>query len=228
MKFSFISRTTSCPLILHPVSTSMDNLNFLVATGPLAISDFRCTLLGYYAASGINFLLTFHEKLSVPSSRVKMIGCPKTLVRNYHYSLRNNPKERSSQLTHCCTALTGLCTCFPTRPSPSVLWTTHLRKWQCTVQLSEFQVVSMSWPPVWVGWIWMEPKVANIDRFHCNMKFQVHHNCHQETGARSGAVGWGTALQAGRSRVRFPMVSLEFFIDIILPVTLWPWGRISH
>ena len=33
-------------------------------------------------------------------------------------------------------------------------------------------------------------------------------------GARGGAVGWGTALQAGKSRVRFPMVSLEFFIDI--------------
>jgi hypothetical protein len=30
------------------------------------------------------------------------------------------------------------------------------------------------------------------------------------------AVGCGTALQAGRSRVQFPMVSLEFFIDI------WP------
>ena len=30
-------------------------------------------------------------------------------------------------------------------------------------------------------------------------------------GLRGGAVGWGTALQAGRSRVRFPMVSLEFF-----------------
>ena len=28
---------------------------------------------------------------------------------------------------------------------------------------------------------------------------------------RSGAVGWGTALQAGRSRRRFPMESLEFF-----------------
>jgi hypothetical protein len=32
----------------------------------------------------------------------------------------------------------------------------------------------------------------------------------------TGAVAWGTALQAGRSRVRFPMVSLGFFIDIIL------------
>jgi len=33
-----------------------------------------------------------------------------------------------------------------------------------------------------------------------------------------------TAQQAGRSRVRFPMVSLEFFIDIILPPALWPLG----
>ena len=33
-------------------------------------------------------------------------------------------------------------------------------------------------------------------------------------------------LLTGRSRVRFPMVSLEFFSDIILPVTLWPWGRL--
>ena len=34
-------------------------------------------------------------------------------------------------------------------------------------------------------------------------------------GARGGA-----ALQAGRSRVRFQMVSLEFFIDINLPAAL--------
>jgi hypothetical protein len=32
---------------------------------------------------------------------------------------------------------------------------------------------------------------------------------------------WGTALQVGRSRVRFPMVPLEFSIDIILPTALW-------
>ena len=41
------------------------------------------------------------------------------------------------------------------------------------------------------------------------------------------AVVWGTALQAGRSRVRFPMVSLEFFIDIILPSALWHWGWLN-
>ena len=31
-----------------------------------------------------------------------------------------------------------------------------------------------------------------------------------------------TALQAGRSRVPFPMVSLEFLIDTVLPAALWP------
>jgi hypothetical protein len=39
-------------------------------------------------------------------------------------------------------------------------------------------------------------------------------------GAHGGAVGSGTALQAGRSQVQ----SLEFFIDIIFPAALWTWG----
>jgi len=36
-------------------------------------------------------------------------------------------------------------------------------------------------------------------------------------GARGGAVDWGTAPQARRSRIRFPILSLDFFIAIILP-----------
>ena len=34
-------------------------------------------------------------------------------------------------------------------------------------------------------------------------------------------------LQIGRSLVRSQMVSLEFSIDIILPIALCPWGRLS-
>jgi hypothetical protein len=37
---------------------------------------------------------------------------------------------------------------------------------------------------------------------------------------RSSAVDWGTALQAAKSRVRLPMGSLKFFIDLILPAAV--------
>jgi hypothetical protein len=40
--------------------------------------------------------------------------------------------------------------------------------------------------------------------------------------------GCGTALQVGRSRVRFPMVSLEVFVYRILAAELWPWGRLKN
>jgi len=44
---------------------------------------------------------------------------------------------------------------------------------------------------------------------------------HTVVGVRGGAVGGGTALQAGRSQDWFPMGSWPF------PAKLWPWGRLS-
>jgi hypothetical protein len=55
-----------------------------------------CALLGYYAESNCNPLLTFRDKISIPSSRVKKykkiswslkmepIRCPETSIKDYH------------------------------------------------------------------------------------------------------------------------------------------------
>jgi len=60
--------------------------------------------VAYYAARSVNYLPTFRDNLSVPSSRtlkvgptLKMepIGCPETSVNIYHYSLRDSPEECS-------------------------------------------------------------------------------------------------------------------------------------
>jgi hypothetical protein len=40
-------------------------------------------------------------------------------------------------------------------------------------------------------------------------------------------VGTADCGTVGRSLVRFQMVSLEFFIDIILPIAQWHWGLLS-
>ena len=56
------------------------------------------------------------------------------------------------------------------------------------------------------------------------MYYSHFHRPLSSARVRGGAVGGGTVLQTGRSRVRFPMASLEFFFDIILPYMGPPAG----
>jgi len=95
----------------------------------------NCTLLGYYTASSGDFLPTFWDNLSVPSSgfknqkipfvplwnswtpRMGPIGCPETTVRNYHHLPRNNREECSSQLL-CSGSLKSRKACVFLRLSP--------------------------------------------------------------------------------------------------------------
>jgi hypothetical protein len=57
----------------------------------------NCAILDYCIANSGTYSPTFPENLSVQSS-MGPIGCPETSVRNYHYSLRNIPEDRTSQL----------------------------------------------------------------------------------------------------------------------------------
>jgi len=62
----------------------------------------NCALLGNYAGSSGSFIPTSRDKLSVPPSGVKNPLTPEggtevrpeTSVRNYHYSLRDDPEAQ--------------------------------------------------------------------------------------------------------------------------------------
>ena len=58
------------------------------------VHEENCALLRYYAASSGNSLPTFRDN----PLKMGQVFCPETSVNNYHYSLHNNPEERSSHL----------------------------------------------------------------------------------------------------------------------------------
>ena len=81
---------------------------------------------------------------------------------------------------------------------------------------------------------WQEAVGETPKPWHCfsGSPFTFSHCMHSVVEDGTGlyfwyAVGWGTALQAGSSRVRFPLVSLEFFIVLIVPAALWSWYRLN-
>jgi hypothetical protein len=102
-----------CPsqlMAIHLVTSTYQRLSTVFTS---VISGFRrevdenCALLGCYTVSRGKFLPTFRDYLSVPYSRAKNawrplkmepIVSPETSVRNCHYSLCNNPEERSSHV----------------------------------------------------------------------------------------------------------------------------------
>jgi len=65
--------------------------------------DEICAFVYCYAACSGNSVPTFRDSLSAPYSGVKILedgtnSFPETSVRNYHYTLCNNPEEGRSQL----------------------------------------------------------------------------------------------------------------------------------
>jgi hypothetical protein len=81
----FVSHSVVHVLVSNlPVNTAQGFATFQVSA--LEVQQ-NCALLGYYLANSGNSLRTFSEPL----------GYVETSVRNYHYSLRTNPKKSSSQ-----------------------------------------------------------------------------------------------------------------------------------
>jgi hypothetical protein len=77
---------------------------------------------------------------------------------------------------------------------------------------------------VWTKYLWFASKF--LEPYGWQRSDVNNKNLQNQWGTR-WLSSWGTALQTGRSRDGFPIVSLEFFIGIILPAALWHWGRLS-
>jgi len=126
----------------------------------------------------------------------------------------------TSILTYCsviCASLTDYCfyrscfCCYRTLRREKCL----VRVGNRTTQVHDHQVCSLATIPSELPRLQLLYRTRTVDILR---RIIVLWSC-------GGVVGWGTALQGGRSRVRVPMVPFAFFIDVIFSAALWPWGR---
>ena len=71
------------------------------------------------------------------------------------------------------------------------------------------------------------PNIIFYIVYYIYVVYEYHTNIYYINWGQAVAVDWDTALQAGMSRVPFPMLSLEFFIDFIFSAALCSWDRLS-
>ena len=66
-----------------------------------------------------------------------------------------------------------------------------------------------------------------ITNIHSQSTWAASHSSNIQKFSSISPDPYRTVLQIWRSVFRFWMVSMEFFIDIILLIALWPWSRLS-
>jgi hypothetical protein len=124
---------------------------------------------------------------------------------------------------------TSLCTSQVLKITHRQLFETQIKNWWLQLRLPDLHVNCRFWGSSLYGTKCCirdcnyGVRCTEIKRFiSCVGSVRVFRGL--QGTVHGGEVGWGTALQYGKSRVRFPMVSMKFFIDIILPAALWRRG----